>query len=110
MTILGAMTNQLFYFRLADGTNSQTVGQFFSAMADKHSLSGSVIIMDNHRAHYNKEVLDFTMSQGAELLFLPPATSIMNPIETLWNIIKTKWRKTLLMTDVEVIGQRWMQR
>ena len=46
---------------------------------------------------------------GVELLFLPPASSVMNPIETLWAVIKRRWRQKLLMTDVELVGQRWIE-
>ena len=98
------MTSEKFYYRLADGTNSYTVKEFFTSMTKQHELVGSVIVMDNHRAHYNKEVLEFLQANGAELLFLPPATSIMNPIETLWAIIKRRWRQMLLMTDVDKVG------
>ena len=69
---------------------------------------GSVIVLDNHRAHYKQSVLDMLQDQGAELLFLPPATSIMNPIETLWAIIKRRWRQELVTTNVDKVGQIWM--
>ena len=109
-TILGAMTSEQFYFRLADGTNGHTVLEYFTSMAAKHKLSGALIIMDNHRAHYKDVVLELLLSEGAELLFLPPASSVMNPIETLWAIIKRRWRQALLTADVGAIGQLWMQK
>jgi transposase len=29
---------------------------------------------------------------GMELLFLPPYSSYLNPVERIWGWIKTKWR------------------
>ena len=55
--------------------------------------------MDNHLAHHSHVVKEFFEDLGCELLFLPPATSILNPIEVLWAHVKRKWRERLLQSN-----------
>ena len=97
------------FCRLSNGTNGKVVYEFFASMARAHDLRGATIILDNHSAHYNKGVLELMEQVGAELLFLPPASSTLNCIEVLWGLLKMRYRKALLATDPAVQGQRWME-
>ena len=69
---------------------------FFKAMAEEHDLFGNCIVLDNHLAHHSHVVKGLFEELKCELLFLPPATSILNPIEVLWAHVKRKWRERLL--------------
>ena len=53
-------------------------------MAEEHDLRSSVIVLDNHRAHLSGLVKELFEELRCELLFLPPATSVLNPIEVVW--------------------------
>ena len=75
------MSHGKLFYRLADGTNGKVVHEFFESMARVHNLKGSVIVLDNHAAHYTLGVQELLHDLGAELLFTPPASSILNPIE-----------------------------
>ena len=44
------------------------------------------------------------------LFFLPPASSILNPIETVWAHLKRQWRQSLVLTNPEIMGENWMKR
>ena len=57
-------------------------------MAKEHDLSGNVMVLDNHAAHLSRKVRELFEDLGCELLFLPPATSILNPIEVVWANVK----------------------
>jgi hypothetical protein len=46
------MSRGKLFYRLADGTNGKVVHEFFESMARVHNLKGSVIVLDNHAAHY----------------------------------------------------------
>ena len=84
--------------------------KFFQQMAAAHDLRGTVLVLDNHRAHHTEEVIEFLRSVGAEPLFLPPASSIMNPIEVLWASVKRRWRQDLMRTAPTAMNQTWMER
>lgn len=55
--------------------------------------SGDVLIMDNMRSHKVKEVKEAVEKSGVVLLYLPPYSPDLNPIEKMWSKIKSFLRK-----------------
>ena len=51
-------------------------------------ILNKLLVMDNHKAHHNKEILEFIKSKRGEVLFMPPSSSYFNPIETIWSWLK----------------------
>lgn len=54
---------------------------------------GDLVIMDNLSSHKNADVEDAIRDAGARLLFLPPYSPDMNPIEMAFSKLKTLLRK-----------------
>ena len=88
ITIIGALSHGKLFTRLAPTTNTVTVEAFFMEMAQEHDLSGNVMVCDNHAAHLSHKVRGLFEELGCELLFLPPASSILTPIEVVWSHVK----------------------
>lgn len=67
-------------------------GEIFEAYVEQFVLrelkEGDVVVMDNLAVHKRKAVADLIESIGATLLFLPPYSPDMNPIELAWSKIK----------------------
>ena len=84
---------------LANTTNKETVEAFLGSLGHRFNLKGSVMVLDNHRAHCSDAVREASKGLRVELLFLPSASSAFNPIETLWAQVKRSWRNTLLKCD-----------
>ena len=102
MTIIGAITSMrkcLFYY-LCDGSTTEHLKFFFKGLDKAISLKGKLIVLDNLSAHRNEQFLSSLKEAGAELLFLPVATSFFNPIETIWAWVKLQWRNKLLDPEV----------
>lgn len=53
---------------------------------------GQVVIMDNASFHKSKKTKELIESAGASILFLPPYSPDLNPIETFWANLKKKVR------------------
>lgn len=53
---------------------------------------GDVVVMDNLSAHKVAGVRELIESRGAKLVFLPPYSPDMNPIEKCWSKLKTYLR------------------
>ena len=51
---------------------------------------GQVIIMDNATFHKSKQTQEMIEKAGCQLLFLPPYSPDLNPIETFWANFKKK--------------------
>jgi transposase len=72
-------------------------GQSFTAYVEQFLLPtlspGDVVIMDNLGSHKGKAVRQLISSVGARLLFLPPYSPDLNPIEQVFAKLKTLLRK-----------------
>jgi transposase len=54
---------------------------------------GDIVIMDNLAAHKSVRVRELIEARGGELLFLPPYSPELNPIELAWSKMKALLRK-----------------
>jgi transposase len=93
LTILGAMDHTGM---LAMTIESATDGDVFLAFLE-HVLCpalrpGHVVVMDNLSAHKVSGVRERIEACGARLIYLPPYSPDLNPIEKAWSKFKTRLR------------------
>lgn len=53
---------------------------------------GDIVVMDNLSSHKSEKVRNMIDSRGARLVFLPPYSPDLNPIEKCWSKVKTALR------------------
>ena len=79
-----------------NGTMDSRVFEFwFSTQLLPSLKQGTVIVMDNASFHSKKRLLFAAQNAGCRLLFLPPYSPELNPIEKFWAWLKRFLRKTL---------------
>jgi transposase len=61
--------------------------------------AGDIVVMDNLSAHKAEAVGRMIAGRGAELLYLPPYSPDLNPIERCWSKIKTALRAAKARTS-----------
>ena len=69
--------------------------------------SGQVVVMDNLSAHKGERVKELIEQRGCELLYLPPYSPDLNPIEEAFSKVKRILRKAesrMREALVEAIG------
>ena len=54
---------------------------------------GDIVVMDNLRTHHIQAVGELLHGAGAEVLYLPPYSPELNPMEKLWSKVKAILRK-----------------
>ena len=68
--------------------------QFFEAWFEKHLMpqlkQGTVVVMDNASFHRKNQLKYIAEKHGVEIIFLPPYSPELNPIEHFWNWLKKK--------------------
>lgn len=60
--------------------------------------SGDIVVMDNLSSHKVKGIVEAIEAVGASVLFLPPYSPDLNPIELLWSKLKAILRKLKIRT------------
>jgi transposase len=60
-----------------------------------------LVVIDNASFHKSEKIRNLIEATGAKLLYLPPYSPDLNPIEHYWHKIKTAIRK--LMRDTKII-------
>lgn len=63
---------------------------------------GDVVVMDNLAAHKVSGIRELIEAKGAKLIYLPPYSPDLNPIEKCWSKIKTYLRKAKARTRDEL--------
>ncbi len=77
---------------------------------------GQIVIMDNLKAHKGERVRELIEAKGCEVIFLPPYSPDLNPIEEAFSKIKgilreaaARTRETLLETISEALSKVTVQ-
>ena len=65
----------------------------------KNVETGSVIVMDNAAFHREKQLEMLEKQSSCKILFLPPYSPDLNPIEQFWSWLKRKLRESLHKFD-----------
>ena len=87
MTIIGSIDGPAF-----DGY----VKSFLVSQLKK----GDVIILDNYKVHLSKFAKELIESVGAEIIFLPPYSPDLNPIENCFSKVKSVLRSVAARTNL----------
>jgi len=74
-------------------TDSHVFNQWLEKCLVPQLEPGQVVIMDNYSIHKSKKTQDLIKEAGCEILFLPPYSPDLNPIENLWANIKARTKK-----------------
>ena len=86
MTVEGATDTDIF---------CAYVGQVLSPTLSE----GDIVVMDNLSAHKAQKVRELIEAKGARLVYLPPYSPDLNPIERCWSKIKTYLRAAKARTS-----------
>lgn len=79
-----------------DGTMDRSLFEFWFASQLLPSLEkGCVIVMDNASFHCKTRLFSAAHEAGIDLIFLPPYSPELNPIEHFWAWLKRQLRKIL---------------
>jgi transposase len=105
VTLLCSMTHRGMGPSVAvEGATTRAVFEAYVEQALAPSLSpGQVVIMDNLSAHKGGRVRELVEGAGCELLYLPPYSPDMNPIEEAFSKVKGILRKARARTRETLI-------
>ena len=71
-----------------DRSRKENVTSFIREIREKNHENPVAIILDNFRSYHSKIVSEAAELLNIELIFLPPYSPDLNPIEFVWKSIK----------------------
>jgi transposase len=94
--IAASQQNKLVAPRVFQGScTTEVVDVYFEKVLLPALPPGSVIVLDNARFHQSPTTQKLVEQAGCQLLFWPPYSPDLNPIEHVWAAFKTRLRKDL---------------
>jgi transposase len=95
ITMLGALNSNglACMMTVNGGTDGDVFLAFVRELLVPVLCKGQVVVLDNLSAHKVAGVREEIESTGAELLYLPPYSPDLNPIEQCWSKLKNLLRK-----------------
>ena len=94
LTVIGALTESgLQAVMTVDGvTDGEVFRAYVKQVLCPTLQAGDVVILDNLGAHKVAGIREAIESKGAEVIYLPPYSPDLNPIEQCWSKLKSAAR------------------
>jgi len=100
--IAGLVNNKSIAPMVFNGTcNTDLFNNWVEYFLIKELKAGQVVIMDNASFHKSKKTKDLIESVGCRIIFLPPYSPDLNPIEKFWANMK-RWIKDKIIEFAEL--------
>jgi transposase len=100
ITVMGAISQFMGkpIFTLEKSTNSTAFQNFLRVLRQRFKVRSIrlYLVLDNAKAHTNKESKLLAEELNIELLFMPPYTPEFNCIEALWSVLKRDFKRRVL--------------
>ena len=71
-----------------ENSKKESVCEFFELMGEQNPGKDIILILDNFRSHWAKKTRQLAEDLGITLVFLPPYSPDLNPIEYIWKSVK----------------------
>ena len=90
LTILGAMSlrGMIATMTIEAATDEDVFDAYLEHVLCPQLKAGDVVVMDNLSSHQVEGVRQRIEKEGAELIYLPPYSPDLNPIENAWSKLK----------------------
>ena len=100
LTILGAMSTRgmIATMTIEEATDTDIFLAYLDHVLCPQLRPGDLVVMDNLSSHKVKGVRQRIEAAGAELLYLPPYSPDLNPIEKAWSKLKLLLRSAKART------------
>lgn len=79
---------------LEGALNKPTFKYFMEELLLPRLAGGSIVVMDNLRVHKNSFNMRKFRKKGIEIIYLPPYSPDLNPIENMWSKVKEMIKKS----------------
>ena len=71
-----------------ENSKKESVCEFLEAIREDNPKGEIILVLDNFRSHWANKTREIAKKLGITLVFLPPYSPDLNPIEYIWESIK----------------------
>jgi transposase len=91
ITMIGALTTEglTAMMTIEGGTSGDVFATYVERVLLPELSAGDFVVLDNLGAHRDQRTRELIESVGAKLIFLPPYSPDLNPIEYAWSKVKS---------------------
>jgi len=82
-------------FEFSGSTNMGLFNGWFEHILCPALKPGQIVLLDNASFHKSSDLFDMVEEVGCRLIFLPPYSPDLNPIEKVWANFKRSLRKVI---------------
>lgn len=109
VTVVGALRLDGFlcHEKFVGALNTERWVSFVERTLRRHLYPGDIVVVDNLQIHKNIEAKQIIEREGAELVFLPPYSPELNPIELCWSLLKHHLRRLRERTTDGLLRGVW---
>lgn len=86
---------------LKSAVNTEIFEVFVKELLVPHLGYGKYVVMDNVRFHKNREIVKLIEDTGAKVVFLPPYSPDLSPIEKMWSKTKEILKRSKPRSDAQ---------
>jgi len=91
-TLLSSISKNTIRYQILEGSvNSEIYLKFISD--NKEDFKNRNIVQDNARIHHSKIVKNYCLENNIKMVYNPPYSPEFNPIELIFNKVKTEYKK-----------------
>ena len=103
LKVFGALGRDMLHVMAAGSAKSSVFKVFLEALHQKYGRVA--FVTDNAKSHRSKLVQEYLESTGGDmvLIYLPPYTPQLNPIEIQWRMIKARLAARYFATEDEMV-------
>ncbi|KXB00855.1 hypothetical protein AKJ43_03885 [candidate division MSBL1 archaeon SCGC-AAA261D19] len=87
-----------------ENSKKERVCEFLERIREENPEGKIIVILDNFASHRAKAAREKAEELGIELVFLPPYSPDLNPIEQIWRGIKREISTAFFETKEEFLG------
>ena len=102
ISMIGGLCSRKFQapFMFEGHCNTATFEVYIEQVLVPTLTAGMTVVIDNASFHKSLKIRELIENAGCQLIFLPPYSPDLNPIEHYWHKIKTMIRKKMRDTKV----------
>lgn len=90
--------NGVSYMSIKENSKAASFCEFFQEIRSKNPARKILVVLDNFSSHKAKIVRETADLLGIRLVYLPPYSPRLNPIEFIWKPVKRAVSKTFIIS------------